>query len=99
MANKPTMSPTQNELLDVYEQASRAWLARVKSEVDLWSELATKLAATRSAPEAVQIYQQCVAQRLEMAAEDGRRLSEDCQKIMGKLDQSLGHGWPSRGST
>jgi endonuclease YncB( thermonuclease family) len=33
----------QKELLDVYEQASRAWLARVKSEVDLWAELAAKL--------------------------------------------------------
>ena len=53
MANKPTMSPAQNELLDVYEQVSRAWLARMKSEVDLWSELATKLAATHSVPEAM----------------------------------------------
>jgi hypothetical protein len=33
----------QKELLEAYEQASRAWLARVQSEVALWSELATKL--------------------------------------------------------
>src|SRR5215475_975893 len=84
----------QKDLLDAYEQASRAWLARVKSEVDLWSDLATKLAATRSAPEAMQAYQQCVAQRMQMAAEDGRRLSEECQKIMGKFGQSFTNGWP-----
>jgi len=40
----------QKELLDAYDQSSRAWLARVKSEGDLWSELAKKLSETRSAP-------------------------------------------------
>src|SRR5262245_8893425 len=74
------MMGMQKELLDAYEQASQAWLARVKSEVDLWSALATKLAATRSPSEAMQTYQECVTQRMQMAAEDGRRLSEDCQK-------------------
>src|SRR3954451_9626845 len=65
----------QKDLFEGYEKGSRAWLARVKSEVELWSELANKLAATRSAPEAMQAYQQCVAQRMQMAAEDGRRMS------------------------
>jgi hypothetical protein len=52
----------QKELLDVYVQASGAWLARVKSEVDLWSELAAKLSATRSMPEALESYQKFVTQ-------------------------------------
>jgi hypothetical protein len=43
----------QKELLDAYEQASRAWLARVKSEVDLWTELTANLTATRFLPEAL----------------------------------------------
>jgi len=85
----------QKEIIDAYEQASRAWLARVKSEVDFWSELGAKLAATRSAPEALETYQKSAAQRMQMAAEDGRRLSEDCQKIMHKITGSLGNGWPS----
>ena len=84
----------QKELLDVYEQASRAWLARVKSEVDLWSDLATKLSATRSMPEALESYQKFVTQRMQMAAEDGRQLVEDCQKITQKMTRSLsGTGW------
>jgi hypothetical protein len=58
----------QKELLDAYEQASGAWLARVKSEVDLWSELAAKLSATRSMPEALESYQKFVTQRMQMAA-------------------------------
>jgi hypothetical protein len=88
----------QKELLDAYEQASRTWLARVKSEVDLWSELASKLTATRSVPEALQAYQECVAQRMQMAAEDGRRLSEESQKIASTITRSLSSGWPT-GST
>jgi hypothetical protein len=40
----------QKELLDTCEQASRDWLTRLKSETELWSGLATKLAETRSVP-------------------------------------------------
>ena len=84
----------QQELLAACEQASRAWLARVKSEVDLWSELATKLTKTRSAPEALSAYQECVAQRMQMAAEDWRRLSDDYQKVMQAITQSPTNGRP-----
>jgi hypothetical protein len=84
----------QKDLLDAYEQASSAWLARVKSEVELWSDLATKLAATPSAPEALEACQKSAAQRMQMAAEDGRRLSEDCQKTMHKVTGLLANGWP-----
>src|SRR2546421_9794209 len=75
------MANLQKELLEAYEQASRAWLARVKSEADLWSGLATKLSSTRSVSEALESYQKCVAQRMQMAAEDGRQLFEQCQNI------------------
>ena len=85
----------QKELLDAYDQSSRAWLARVKSEVDLWSDLAKKLSTTQSVPDAVGAYQQCVAQRMQMAAEDGRRLYDDCQKITQTITRSLSNGWPA----
>lgn len=87
----------QQDVLAAYEQASRAWLARVQSEVDLWSQLATKLTATRSIPEALGAYQETVAQRMQMAAEDGRRMTEDCQQMMGKITTSLSQGWPKAG--
>jgi hypothetical protein len=88
----------QRELLGAYEEASRSWLARVQSEVDLWSGLAAKLSATRSVPEAVAAYQECVAQRMKMAAEDGQRLADECQKGMNKISRALSNGWP-KGST
>ena len=84
------MVAMQNELLKAYERASCDWMARAKSETDLWSNLAAKLMATRSIPEALESYQNCVAQRMQMAAEDGRRLLEECQKITQK---SLSNGW------
>jgi Phasin protein len=92
------MLSMQKELLDAYDQASRAWLARIKSEADLWSELATKLAGTRSLPEAIQSYQECVSQRMKIAADDAQRLSDECGNIMQKFGRSMTNGWFS-GST
>jgi hypothetical protein len=92
------MLSMQKELLNVYEQASRAWLARMQSEVELWTGLATRLSATRSLPEALGTYQECVAQRMQMAAEDGRRMTNECQKLMQTFSRSPSNGSPT-GST
>jgi hypothetical protein len=72
----------QKELLEAYEQASRAWLARVQSEVALWSELATKLTATRPVPEALEAYTKCVSQRMQMTAEE---TDNACSRIANRL--------------
>src|SRR5579872_2143493 len=73
------------ELLEAYSDASKAWLNRVQSEVEFWSDLAGKLAASRSVPEGLQTYTGSISQRLLMAADDGRRLFEDGQKITSKI--------------
>jgi hypothetical protein len=86
----------QQEVLEALEQTSRAWLARVQSEVELWSQLAATLSTTHSVPEALGAYQASVTQRMQMAADDGKRLSSDCQEIIGKITRSLSRGWPSR---
>ena len=88
----------QKAILESYEQASRAWLARMQSEVSLWSDLANKLSTTRSVPEALESYTKCVSERMQMAADDGRKLVDESQKITQKIAQSLGNGWPA-GST
>lgn len=85
----------QKELLAAYEQANRAWLARVKSEADFWSDLASKMTATRSVPEAMGAYQESVARRMRMAAEDGQRLFDDCRRIAEKLTGSLSNMRPT----
>ena len=88
----------QQDVLDAFEQTSRAWLARVQAEVELWSQLATKLSATHSVPEALGAYQESVTRRMQMAADDGKRLSSDCQEFMSKITRSLSRSWPSGSS-
>lgn len=86
------MFKMQKELLDEYEKASQAWVARVKSEVELWSDLAAKVTASRSIPEGLEAYRDCVSQRMQMAADDGRRLFEDGQKIIASVTKAVANG-------
>src|SRR5262244_693116 len=79
----------QKELLDRCEQASRDWLTRLKSETELWTGLATKLAETRSVPDAVKLYQECILQRVEMAKTDAQPLSDECGTIVRRVNRSL----------
>ena len=88
----------QKELLDRCEQASRDWLTRLKSETELWTGLATKLTETRSVPDAIKLYQECILQRVEMAKADAQRLSDECGSVMQKINRSMTNGW-SAGST
>ena len=90
LANEQTeaMLRLQKELLELYDQASRDWLAQLKSEAELWSGLATKLAGTRSVPDAIKSYQEWISQRVEMAAADAQRLSDECGTIMQKIHRS-----------
>ena len=78
----------QTDLLDIYDQARRDWLAQLQSEAELWSGLATKLAGTRSVPDAIKSYQEWISQRVEMAAADAQRLSDECGTIIQKINRS-----------
>jgi hypothetical protein len=89
----------QKEVMAACEEASRGWVERVKSEMELWSDLASKLSASKSVPDGVGAYQDTVAQRMKLAAEDGQRLLEEGQKIIGAMTRSLSNGWPQQGGT
>ena len=84
----------QKAILESCEQASRAWIDRVQSEISLWSDFANKLSGTKSIPEAIETYTKCVSQRMQMAADDGRKLVEEAQQISQKFARSLGNGRP-----
>ena len=84
-AHTNAMLNLQKDLIELYEQASRAWLDRAKSEMERWSGLAAKLISTRSLPDAMEAYQKCVAEQMQMAADDGRRFFDDCQMITQKI--------------
>lgn len=82
----------QKAILESYEEASQAWMARLQSEVSLWSDLANKLSGTRSVPEMLDAYTKCISQRMKMAADDGNRLVDEAQQITQKVAQSINNG-------
>jgi len=96
-ARTDEMLNMQKEILDAYQDAGRAWVARVKSEVEFWSELAAKLAASRSVPEGLETYREGISQRMNMAAEDGQRLLEQGQKIVATVTSQLSNGLSEMG--
>jgi hypothetical protein len=91
---------TQKELLAAYEQAIRHWIDRTQSEMNLWVNLGSKLATTRSVPEGYEAFAKCVSQQMTMTAEDGQHLLNDYQQMTQKITQSLNNGgWWPKGST
>lgn len=88
----------QKTILESYEQASRMWLERLQSEIALWSDMANKLSTTKTIPEALEAYSKCVSQRMQMAADDGRKIFDEAQNVTQKVARSIGNGWPA-GST
>lgn len=85
----------QGNLLDMCAHSQRAWLARAQQEMELWSELASRLAGSRSLPEAMGAYQECLSQRMQMAMDDGQRLFGEFQGITSEIASSAPNGWVS----
>jgi hypothetical protein len=85
----------QRALLDSVQDLNRTWAARVQSEVTLASELADKLAAARSMADLAGAYQDCVSRQLELAAEDGRRMFADGEKLLKAGVRGFRNGFPA----
>src|SRR5215469_10918161 len=83
------MLNAQKELLEAYQEAGRSWLTRMESEMELWKDLAAKLTASRTLPEGLKACSDSMSQRMQMAAEDGRHLFEDAQKLMAAITGSF----------
>ena len=86
----------QKDILDAYERASRLWLERVKSELELWSELAAKLAATRSVNDALEACVRSAALQMQMTVADGQRLFDECRDVTQRATHLLTNGLPKR---
>ena len=90
------MPNLQKDLLDAYQEVGQAWIDRVRSEVQLWSDLAAKLATSRSFPEGLEAYRDCISHRLRMAAGDGQRLLDDGQKVIASVTNSRSEKKPGK---
>jgi hypothetical protein len=72
----------QTEAWETYQELSWHWLDRVQAEASLASDLAAKLSAAWSVPDAIAAYQTWGSRRFEMMTEDTKHLWEDTQKFM-----------------
>jgi hypothetical protein len=66
----------QKEFLDAN------WFARAKSEAELATAMADKLAAARSMPDMTIAYQDWLGQRMQRCVEDSNRALADVQKLI-----------------
>jgi hypothetical protein len=69
------MVALQRGLSEICEEFTRAWLARVDSEISLWSEPVAKPTAARSVPDVLAVCAKSASQRIQMTVDDGRRSS------------------------
>jgi hypothetical protein len=89
----------QTELFEKLQEMNRSWIERMQSEAALTSEFATRLTAARSIPETATVCQDWAKRRMEMSAEDAKRLVADGQKVLQTGTQMLTNGWlPNGGS-
>ena len=72
----------QRELLVSLQQMNERWFARARSEADLATALAGKLACARSLPDVTGAYRDWFAQRLEKYVEDSDRVLFDVQRFI-----------------
>jgi hypothetical protein len=85
----------QTEFSKYLQEANKAWLARLQSEASLASQFASELAAARSIPERTTAWQHWAKRRMELFAEDSRRILADAEKLMETGRRMLGNGWTS----
>ena len=83
---------TQKELVEKLQEMNRQWFDRAQAEANLASELASKLTAARSIPDAMAAYQEWASRRFEIMAEDGKHLLADIQKFMEATTHLLPNG-------
>lgn len=82
----------QKAFFDTLESMNQAWIERAKSEATLASELVTKLTSARSVPETASAYQECLGKRMDLLADDSRRLLSEGQRFMNLGAQFLTNG-------
>jgi hypothetical protein len=89
----------QTELFEKLQEINRNWIDRMQSEAALASEFTTKLTAARSIPETATACQDWARRRMEMSAEDAKRLAADGQEVLKTGTQMLTNGWLSNGGS
>jgi hypothetical protein len=72
----------QKELLDTLEQINEHWFARVKSEAELATTMANRVASVRSMPDMSSVCQDWLGRRMQRYVEDSNHVFDDVQKLI-----------------
>jgi hypothetical protein len=83
------MMEGQKQVTACCEKALRGWNDRMKLEFDLASDLTTKLGASKSIPESMQIYQEWLGRRMKLFAEEGQEIMSDFQNLLNASTRSM----------
>jgi hypothetical protein len=84
MGGKPVeaLVEMQKQILDSFDEANRAWLARARLEAVLGIELVNRLTTAHSIHAVASAYAECMSRHLDMLAEDGRRMLDDSKRLL-----------------
>ena len=100
-AQTEAMFSLQKDLVELYELSGRAWLDRTKSEMELWSRLATKLTGDpfrpRSHGSLPELHHRADAHERGRRKTTVRRLSEDHAKDRWSVRRQVERPTASRG--
>lgn len=91
------LAAMQTERMEKLQEANRHWFDRMQAELTLASELAAKLTAAHSIPEAATAYQEWASRHMAMATEDAKRIFADGQKLAETGARMFFNGWRSNG--
>jgi hypothetical protein len=86
------IAETQKEFFHPLAKMNERWLSRAIAEARLAIDLGSKLSSARSVPDAVEAYQQWMADRTKTLARDGQQFVADCQRFM-ETARLLPEGW------
>jgi len=89
----------QTELFEKLQEIYRSWFERLQSEAALASEFTARLTAARSLPETATVCQDWTKRRMEMSAEDAKRLMTDGQKFLQTGTQIFSNSWLANGGS
>lgn len=86
------LTDMQKEFAKLIEQANADWLARMEQERELASDLAAKLAAAKSLPDAAKAYQDWMGRRMETITKDSQKFFADSQKLVTSMNRFMSTG-------
>jgi Phasin protein len=87
------MMRLQSEFLKYLQDVNRNWLEHLQSEAALASECANKITSARSIPQTASAYQDWANRRMELFAQDGRKLLAETEEFLETGARMLADGW------